>query len=599
MALTAAFEAEVAKTRFKVNNVIEVVLDGGSEFYSMHPISGFSAIKDYIIGDINEKAQKISVKRASSSYGSMPISLLDKSNEITASMATESWSNKKIIVYAFYDGLTWPTDRATIFTGRLTSAKSKANLWNIIVQEEGGFISKTLYDQESALTAAINDSVTSIPVESASNYDSTGGFVAINSEFISYSGVDTVSEDLTGAVRGVEGSTAASHSLGDSVHQLVKLSGDPITLMLQILLSVDGDGANNATYDVISEGGVGLATADVDVSTFETIRDSNSFGTYTFHIKEGMADAVKFLETEILTPTNTRLINTFEGQISLALLTKLVFGATTKQIDNDSIVGDTTLKIDQKQIINKLKISSNYDAVTNKFRTIKEFEDATSIGLYGESSRSKKSFSFKGIPTDALVTTFANNYFLRNSTPAPEITFKSFLKNRVLAPGDKIELEVKNTPNLSLGNRAFNDQMEVQSIALKGDLITIKASRTNFQTGRLAYIAPAKVIASKSSETVFDVASGTGSCFQVGWKMTLYNSTTGARDSTFRTITDITTDTITIDTAFDVTISTSGNHYIRFADFNDVVESQKLYAFIGDSSDQLFDDGSDSYVIQD
>ena len=69
----------------------------------------------------------------------------------------------------------------------------------------------------TTLSAGINASVTTIGVASVTGMPTTGGIITINSEQIRYTGISTL--DLTGCTRGVNGSTAATHSSGDTVTQ--------------------------------------------------------------------------------------------------------------------------------------------------------------------------------------------------------------------------------------------------------------------------------------------------------------------------------------------------------------------------------------------
>lgn len=64
--------------------------------------------------------------------------------------------------------------------------------------------------EASYLTADITSSATSIKVVDASNYPNTGTMV-IDSEQITYTGIDIVNNTFTGCVRGVNGTTAAPH----------------------------------------------------------------------------------------------------------------------------------------------------------------------------------------------------------------------------------------------------------------------------------------------------------------------------------------------------------------------------------------------------
>ncbi len=598
MAITAAFTSAVDNTVFNSISIIEVALDGGSVYYSDKAVTGVSAIKNYLTKPLTNNPSKIDAKRASSSFGSMSASILDKDQEITASMAAESWVNKTVTVYAFYDGLTWPTDRVTIFTGKINSVKAPNDgaTWMISIAEEREQIGKPLFQNKSNLATAITTTgqTTGIYIDSSTQLDSAGT-LRIGNEYLTYTSIS--GDELQGVGRATNGSTAATHVIDSEVANAYIISANPIDIMLQLLLSIIGDGTNNVTYDVLKDG-VGLATASVDVSTFETIRDSNSFGTYSFIIYEGMDDAMKFIEQELLLSTNTRIVTTFEGLISLTQLGKLTFGTATETITEAQIIGNPTMKIDVRNIVNQLDIQYNYNTVTSKYRGTLLSEDTASVATYGKSAKSIKKFKFKGVTSATVINQFVTNYFKRNATPAPDITLKSFLSKRVVNPGDVVQVQAKNVPNLSVGNREFNAQLELMQSRYSADSVAMTLSYTNFQPGRLAWIAPARAVDSKASEVIFDLTAGGGSKYVVGWRVILWDVSTNTAASTYRTITAINTDTVTIDTAFDVTLKTNGDHYLRFPDYDDTVETQQLYAFISTTPGADFADGTATYTIQ-
>ena len=68
----------------------------------------------------------------------------------------------------------------------------------------------------TTLSAGINATVTTIGVASVTGLP-TSGIIIIGTEQITYSGISSL--NLTGCVRGVNGSTAATHSSGDTVLQ--------------------------------------------------------------------------------------------------------------------------------------------------------------------------------------------------------------------------------------------------------------------------------------------------------------------------------------------------------------------------------------------
>ena len=69
----------------------------------------------------------------------------------------------------------------------------------------------------TTLSAGINTSVATIGVASVTGMPTTGGTIKINNEVITYTGISSL--NLTGCTRGVNGTTAATHSTSDTVTQ--------------------------------------------------------------------------------------------------------------------------------------------------------------------------------------------------------------------------------------------------------------------------------------------------------------------------------------------------------------------------------------------
>ena len=68
----------------------------------------------------------------------------------------------------------------------------------------------------NTLSAGINAAVTSIPLTAITGFP-TAGTLTIGTEDITYTGISSL--NLTGCVRGVNGTTAATHNSGDTVAQ--------------------------------------------------------------------------------------------------------------------------------------------------------------------------------------------------------------------------------------------------------------------------------------------------------------------------------------------------------------------------------------------
>lgn len=75
----------------------------------------------------------------------------------------------------------------------------------------------SLLDQ--SMTASSPADGESLSVEQVTDFDPDGGTAVIGNETISYRSIDESSDELTGVVRGFDGTTAASHSIGDFIQE--------------------------------------------------------------------------------------------------------------------------------------------------------------------------------------------------------------------------------------------------------------------------------------------------------------------------------------------------------------------------------------------
>lgn len=100
----------------------------------------------------------------------------------------------------------------------LTGVDEQATWWGWKYKHDGSsWSANTDYKGINDLTSDINDSVTTIPVDT-SNPFTTSGTVQIGDEKITYTGVDGT--NLTGCTRGTASTSAASYTSGDTVTQI-------------------------------------------------------------------------------------------------------------------------------------------------------------------------------------------------------------------------------------------------------------------------------------------------------------------------------------------------------------------------------------------
>ena len=101
------------------------------------------------------------------------------------------------------------------------------------------------------LSSAINTTDTTIPLQSVSQMPESGK-IKINNEIISYTGISTLS--LTGATRGVDDTTAASHALNDTATNFVNMASDMLEASYRTSLNVDSplSKVNRSQYSAFS-----------------------------------------------------------------------------------------------------------------------------------------------------------------------------------------------------------------------------------------------------------------------------------------------------------------------------------------------------------
>ena len=120
----------------------------------------------------------------------------------------------------------WEVDRTAI---SLVSGKSEYTIFRSPSDGNADGITATL-------SSGITDAATTIPLSSVLNMNSSGK-VRINSEVITYTGIS--GNSLTGATRGADGTTAASHAEGDTVTNFVDMVSDVLEASFRNTSNVD------------------------------------------------------------------------------------------------------------------------------------------------------------------------------------------------------------------------------------------------------------------------------------------------------------------------------------------------------------------------
>ena len=167
------------------------------------------------------------------------------------------------------------------------------------------------------------------------------------------------------------------------------MSGDPATLVLQLLLSKVGDGTNG-TYDVLpglertafgGQGwrfGAGIDEADIDVAAFEALKSSGV--TWTVYLEEEMS--VDELLLELCRATRSFWYVTADGLLSVSRLydraTAAENDSTLTLLDDDSLSvdGDEGVGPVQGPVAYGVTVSANWDPFAGKYLATVETTDA-------------------------------------------------------------------------------------------------------------------------------------------------------------------------------------------------------------------------------
>lgn len=203
--------------------------------------------KNYISMDgtsnaINQQLQQD--KGGATSVTSLQISLIDYNEDITRlispSVELTDIIGREAFVYLGFADNAFPEDYITLFVGIIDEVTTGANIVLNIANPEQKKRQEIFISVETELTAAINNSVTTIPVLDTSNFvlpvtNILTTYVKIDDEIIRYTG--KTSTTLTGCTRAQFDTIAASHDSEASAASWYRLQGTPTDLAQQLMLS--------------------------------------------------------------------------------------------------------------------------------------------------------------------------------------------------------------------------------------------------------------------------------------------------------------------------------------------------------------------------
>jgi hypothetical protein len=462
------------------------------------------------------------------------------------------------------------------------------NAYSFTSNEQTDRMDKTIYDFKSALAVNVLPATSTFTMrDDITDFPATG-FLKVGSEFVSYTGKDLPNNRFTGVVRGELSSIPAIHQENDDCVLVETVTDNPLNIILKILTS----GGGGSAYDVLQDG-LAIDEGLIDIAGIESLRDNLFDGvTYTLSLYN-IDSALKTLEDELLMPNNLRFTYSLDSKITLIVLDRAKFVEDVNVIDHDSIIKFPRWSTDGNKVFNSISVQWDFEEGSNQFKKRSTYSDAESIAKYGRID--PLTFSFKGVKSSldgqTLVDDFANRLLVRLGTPTPEINLSTHVDKSLQTIGDKSRVESSLIPSKD-GSLNFASELEIisRSINFQTGDVSFKLAFTSFTNIRSCYIAPSNTMTGITSQSVVSLALSMGDFWQVGWKVRLWdNLLSDYADAQINEIASISGDVITFVDPWATTL-TPNDFKLKFADYDNVVSSQKRYCFVSDSGDNFIDD---------
>ena len=476
---------------------------------------------------------------------------------------------------------------------QVTKLSFKREAFNFQTEEAINMMRYPIFNETSPLSVGIDDNDMSIVVDQDIIGFPASGTLKIDSEFITYSAKNDGTKTFTVSARGALSSTAAEHDTGSTVYKVSTITGNPLTIFLQMMITGSYAGS---PYDLLEEG-MGISPSLIDVTGIETLRDESFIGDEFSFKLYGIEEFLTWAEEEILLPCNCRIVMNADGKISLSILDKNAFQEYTQTFDEDTIVpGSVNYAVSDKKIINIVEIHYDYNHVTDKYESSLIDFSERSIEIYGD--RKVYKLEFKGIQTSldgaTFVQSLATRILNRFSTATPEISLQTQFDKSLTFPGEIVLLDY-NLP-APTGARDFIYDLEVlqSGIDEKKGLVNFSLGFTAYTGLKFAFISASDMIVTAPAQNQITVASGRGAMYKAGWKMRLYLPASGQTADAVNEIASISGDTINFVDNFSTSLTTS--YGVRFANYDEVTEEQKRYGFISEGTAN-FPDGKSPYLV--
>ncbi len=575
-----AFEDEIVNNQFQLNVIVEL---GGQTYARFQPDSGITIPdENLILGAVNLQPLAVDLRNVKTTLPTNTFEILDRNGLITTRIGAadnQLLNEPAVIKVGFITGSFDFSDYKIFSSALTTKIIRRPNAYRFSARENQT-LTGLIFDSANELSADLSDSEqTQMFLIDVSNFADplvTGQpeKVEIDEEIIIYTGLNSGANSLTGLTRGDLSSTAASHNTGAVVSRIDTIEGNPLELLLQIMISTPGNTTSNV-YDVLSDG-LAIDPLVIDISGIEQIAIDN-FGAsgggltainggdqYEF-IMVSIGSGLSFLELEILQATNTRFIQ-INGQTSVTLLDQTEPGSAVGTINEDTIIGTPSWNLGTDKTVNKIIVEWNWVEGLKRYTRTSVFEDTESQETFDVVK--SLTLRFKGIQAALnganIVQNRAGRLLLRLASAQTQITARTLFDASAFQIGDELNVVHRYLPDEG-GTLGMNDVLEVISrgIDLNTGEVTFGLSYTSFFGLRIGVIAPSPPIDAVINLSTFEVADASN-CYAVDFCIIINGEQ--------RIITDVTGDQITVDSDFS---SLTVGDIVKFCDYDNQSAGQK------------------------
>jgi len=273
----------------------------------------------------------------------------------------------------------------------------------------------------------------------------------------------------------------------------VTVSGNPINILLSILMST-GTPGTNGTHDYLeSENGLGLSSDFINVSELETIRGRYYPGG-SIYMKFSITDKVTasdFIYTEILKVINAYPKIDGQGKFSIKPFKANISEGTTQPITEDNIIGMPTWDANLAALINEVYFYYNHDG--SEYLSETYFIDGTSLNNRGPGKKPLEVKS-KGLHVDTapgsvngraedIIAIRRGKVFARFASPPTKIKCKCFFSRWLTEAGDIVPFTHSKLPDIESGVRgysAYNMEVVNRTVNWKEGSVTLELLNTGF-----------------------------------------------------------------------------------------------------------------------